>query len=239
MKIKDLSTSDKPKKKYPYAGHRARLRDKFLKSGIDALHDYEIVELLLTLGTPFKDCKQIAKEAMREFKGLRGVLDASVDELQQVKGIGPMNPFGLKLFQAVSERYEREKAIEKIILDSPVVVAKYLRELIGREKKEHFIVLCLGPKNNLIKEGRIKVSIGTADETLVHPREVFKEAIQASSTQVIVGHNHPSGDTEPSDEDLRITKRLRQSGRVLGIEVLDHLIVSKMSFFSFKEKKLL
>src|SRR3989344_7188843 len=100
MKIKGLPKTE---------GHRARLRDKFLKSGLDAFHDYEIVELLLTLGTPMKDCKGMAKDAMKEFKSLRGVLDASSEELRRIKGIGPSNAFGVKLFQAISEKYAQVK----------------------------------------------------------------------------------------------------------------------------------
>lgn len=221
-------------KLHPAEGHRKRLRLRFLQGGLDAFLDYEIVELLLTLGTPRKDCKQMAKEAIKRFGGLREALDASLEDLQQVKGIGLMNAFGLKLFQAISERYTRERIGKKIILDSPKAVADYLREKIGREKKEHFVVLCLDTRNNLVKVS--KVSIGTLDANLVHPREVFKEAIQAASARIIVGHNHPSGDTEPSDEDLLITKRLRNSGNILGVEVLDHIIVSNSGFYSLKER---
>src|SRR3989344_1024507 len=139
------------------AGHRKRLRQKFLQSGFDGFLDYEIVELLLTLGTPMKDCKQMAKDAIREFKGLRGVLDASLEELHKIKGIGPSNVFGLKLFQAVSERLAREQISEKIMLDSADIVANYLQRSIGREKKEHFVMLCLDSRNSLIKISNISI----------------------------------------------------------------------------------
>ncbi|MBI4050008.1 MAG: DNA repair protein RadC [Candidatus Doudnabacteria bacterium] len=221
-------------KKHKGEGHRGRLRERFMQSGLDAFLDYEIVELLLTLGTPQQDCKDRAKELIKKFHGLRGVLDASVEDLQEVKGIGQINPFGLKLFQAVAERYERERIKHKIVLNSPKSIADYLREKIGRKKKEHFVILCLDVKNNLVKISNI--SMGILDENLVHPREVFRDAIQANSARVIVAHNHPSGDTEPSDEDLLITKRLYKSGNILGIEVLDHVIVSNRGFYSLKEK---
>src|SRR3989344_2490845 len=150
MKIKGLPKTE---------GHRARLRDKFLKSGLDAFHDYEIVELLLTLGTPRKDCKQMAKDAIKEFGGLRGVLDASLEELQEIKGIGPANAFGVKLFQNVSERYSREQIPEKVTLDSSETVAKFLQKSIGRQKKENFVMLSLDTRNNLVKISDI--SVGT------------------------------------------------------------------------------
>ena len=237
MKIKELPKIDIVKGKYKNAGHRKRLRDRFLQSGLDGFLDYEIVELLLTLGTPRKDCKQRAKEAIKEFRGLNNVLDASFVELQKIKGIGPSNAFGIKLFQAVSECYAKEQVIEKITLDSPKAVANYLQKSIGREKKEYFVVLSLDSRNSLIKVSNI--SIGSLNSSIVHPREVFKEAIQSSAAQIIIAHNHPSGDPEPSKEDLSITKKLIGAGKIFGIEVADHLIVTKTGFTSFKETKLI
>lgn len=236
MKIKDLPKIERPQKKHPGAGHRGRLRDRFLQGGIDALLDYEIVELLLTLGTPMKDCKPMAKEAIKKFGGLRGVLDASREELQEIDGIGPLNSFGIKLFQAIAERYTKEHISSKILFTSPKVVAEYLQKSIGREKKEHFVMLHLDSKNNLIKQD---VSIGTLDASLVHPRELFKAAIQASTAQVIVAHNHPSGEPEPSREDIEITIGLKEAGKIIGIEVLDHIIVTDDKFFSFKNGNLI
>jgi len=218
-------------------GHRKRLRERFLQGGLDGFLDYEIVELLLTLGTPRKDCKPIAKEATKKFSGLRGVLEAAPEELRQIKGLGPHNIFGLKFFQAFSTHYAKEKLPKKITFDSPQVVANFLQEKIGREKKEHFYILALDSRNNLIKMNN--VSTGTLDANLVHPREVFKEAIQASAAQVIIAHNHPSGDPEPSEGDLVITNRLVEAGKILEIAVVDHIIVTNNDFLSLKERKLL
>src|SRR3989338_10035569 len=114
MNIKNLPKIERPVEKHKGAGHRGRLRKRFLQSGLYGFLDYEIVELLLTLGTPRKDCKQMAKEAIKEFGGLRGVLDASYEELQKIKGLGPHNIFGLKFFQALSKRYSKEKLPRKI-----------------------------------------------------------------------------------------------------------------------------
>jgi len=224
-------------KEHVGAGHRKRLRDRFLQSGLEGFLDYEIVELLLTLGTPRKDCKQQAKAVIKEFGGLRGVLDASLDELQKVKGIGPSNAFGVKLFQAINERHSKEKILKQLKLNSPQAVADYLRQKIGREKKEHFAILCLDTKNNLVKS--VVVSKGILDQSLVHPREIFKEAIDVSSYHVILAHNHPSGSVLPSGDDKSITKRLVEAGHILGIEVLDHIIVARSGFYSFKQKGLI
>lgn len=240
MKIKELlalSKIERPKKNYPGAGHRKRLRERFLQSGLDGFLDYEIVELLLTLGTPRKNCKQMAKEAIKMFGGLQEVLDASFDELRRIKGIGPSNAFGVKLFRAISEKYARKKLVKKILLDSPQAVVDYLREKIGKEKKEHFLILSLDSRNYLIRENI--VSIGTLNASIVHPREVFKEAIDARAASVILAHNHPSGDPEPSEEDIEITKKLVESGKILGIEVIDHVIITKDKFLSMKQKGIL
>ena len=208
-----------------------------MQSGLDGFLDYEVVEFLLTLGTPRRDCKQMAKQVIKKFGGLRGALDATIDDLRQVKGIGPENAFGLKLFQAISERYAKEKIPKKILLDSPKAVADYLRGKIGREKKEHFFILCLDARNNLIKINN--VAIGTLNANLVHPREVFKEAIRSLSVQVILAHNHPSGDLIPSKEDIKVTKDLVAAGKIIGIDVLDHIIVSSSGFCSLKERNLI
>lgn len=224
-------------KKHKGAGHRKRLRERFLEAGLDGFLDYEVVELLLTLGTPQKDCKQIAKGAIKKFKGLRGVLDAAPEELQQIKGIGPRNLLGLKLFQAVSERHAKEKLPTKITFTTPREVADYLKERLGREKKEHFITLLLDSHNNLISINDI--STGILNTSLVHPREVFEPAIKCLATDIIIAHNHPSGDLEPSTEDVKITQRLSSVGEIVGINIIDHLIVSSSGYVSLKEKGLL
>lgn len=214
-------------------GHRKRLRDRFMQSGLDGFLDYEIVEFLLSLGTPRRDCKLIAKEAINEFGDLRSVLDASVDDLQKIKGIGPLNAFGLKLFQAVSKRISKDQIPKKITLNTAEKVANYLQKSIGQEKKEYFVMLCLDSRNNLIKISNI--SVGSLNSSVVHPREVFKEAIQSSAAQILIGHNHPSDDPKPSPEDVALTRRLGEASNIIGIELLDHIIVTKNKFSSLKQ----
>lgn len=232
-----MNVADHPKIKHSGVGHRKRLRDRFLQAGLTGFHDYEIIELLLTLGTPLKDCKPMAKEAISEFKGLRGVLDASTDELQKIKGIGPSNVFGLKLFQAIAERLAKERLPEKIGMQSLRVIVEYLQQRIGKEKKEHFLALYLDTQNCLIQE-RV-ISIGILDEAIVHPREVFEPAMALRAASVIVAHNHPSGSVEPSSEDRSVTRRLVETGRTIGIEIRDHVIVTTADCFSFQQQLLI
>lgn len=231
--MKNLSTAESSSSAHKGAGHRGRIRLRFLQGGLDAFLDYEIVELLLTLGTPRRDCKSIAKEAIEKFGGLRNVLDASSEELQQIKGIGPNNIFGLKLFQAMSERYAKEQIPEQITLDSSKAVSEYLQKSIGREKKEHFVMLALDTRNNLIKINDI--SVGTLNASVVHPREVFREAIQVSAAHIIIAHNHPSENPEASSEDVALTRRLGEAARIFGIDLLDHIIVTRNNFSSLRE----
>jgi len=148
-----------------------------------------------------------------------------------------MNIFGLKLFQAISERYAKERIPRKISLVSPKLVADYFRKKLGREKKEHFAILLLDSRNNLIKMSDI--SVGTLNANLVHPREIFIEALHQNAASIILIHNHPSGDPEPSEDDIGITKRIVESGKIMGIDVLDHIIVTKNKIFSFKRRGLI
>ncbi|KKQ78337.1 MAG: repair protein radC-like protein [Candidatus Daviesbacteria bacterium GW2011_GWF2_38_6] len=221
------------KKIHPSEGHRKRLREKFLEFGLSGFLDYEIVELLLTLGTPRKDCKAIAKEAIKNFKTLKGVLDADVSELTTINGIGMSNVLGIILFRAISEQYSKEKISPKILLNSSKLVAEYLQTKIGNKKEEHFMILYFDTRNKLINE---EISIGTLNASLVHPREVFKKAIKDNIAQIIVAHNHPSGDPNPSEEDISTTNRLIEVGKLVGISIIDHLVITLNDYFSFKEK---
>ena len=178
----------------------------------------------------------MAKEALKKFGSLKRVLDSPIEELWQIKGIGEMNPFGLKLFQQMAIRYAREEIPRKILLDNPTAVFSFLQEKIGKQRKEHFFILCLDTRSCLVWEA--EVSKGVLNANLIHPREVFKEAILRNAASIIVAHNHPSGDSNPSQEDLDITKRLTEAGKVIGIHVLDHVIVCSDPFLSLKSRNL-
>lgn len=220
-----------------HAGHFKRLKERFRKSGLTGFHDYEIVELLLILGEPRKDRKQEAKAAIRKFKSLKGVLEAAEGELEEIKGLGPKNIFGLKLIKEMATIYLKEKAKEKPLTASPRAVCDYIRQSMGGLRKEVFKVLFLNNANRVVETKELFQ--GTVDQAAVHPREVITAALKYNATRLIVAHNHPAGDTRPSQEDLEITAKLKTACAAVGVEVLDHIIIGGDNYFSLKEHNLL
>ena len=218
-------------------GHRRRLREKFIESGLAGFHDYEIVELLLTLGTPRKDCKQPAKAAIKKFKTLRGILDAPMEELQKIKGIGPHNSFGIKLVQEVAREFLKERLIEKPICSSSKEVFDYLYHSMRGLTKDVFKVIFLDGKNQVI--GIEDLFEGTLNASAVYPREVIKSALRNNALNLIFVHNHPSGNPGPSQTDKKITEELVLAGNTMQIKVLDHLIVGDNRYFSFADEGLI
>lgn len=215
-------------------GHRHRLRDKFLQGGLNGFLDYEIVELLLTLGTPRKDCKMAAKEALKRFKMLRGVLEAEDDELLEIKGIGPHNIFGIKLVQEVARRFLREKMMSRPVCHSSREVFDFLYHSLRDSKKEKFKVLFLDAKNYILEEKTFFE--GTVDSSAVYPREIMKSAIRYNASSLIFVHNHPSGDPAPSESDKDITKELVFAANIIQLKVLDHIIIGNNCYFSFADE---
>ncbi len=212
-------------------GHRKRLREKFIKSGIGGFHDYEIVELLLTLGSPRRDCKRQAKEAIRRFKTLRGVLEASLEELQEINGIGPHNAFGIKLVQEVARKFLREKIIDKPVYKSSQEIFDYLYHSMRDLKKELFKVLYLNSQNQIIETADLFE--GTITGSAISPREVIESAIKYRAVSLVFVHNHPSGNPEPSQNDKQLTRDLVYAAAILQIKVLDHVIIGDNRYFSF------
>jgi DNA repair protein RadC len=178
-----------------HEGHRRRLREKFLKSGLSGFHDYEIVELLLSLGTPRKDCKPAAKEAIEKFQTLRGVLEAPIEELQQIKGVGAHSAFGIKLVQEVAREFLHAKMLEKPFYRSSQEVFDYLYHSMRGLKKEVFKVLYLNSQNQIIDT--IDLAEGTVNSGAVSPREVIEGALKSNAAALIFVHNHPSGAVDP------------------------------------------
>jgi len=213
------------------AGHRKRLREKFIKSGLKGFHDYEIIELLLSLGTPRKDCKQPAKEALKRFKTLRGVLEASPEVLQQIDGIGSHNAFGVKLVQEVAREFLKERIIDKPIYKSAREIFDYLYHSMRDLKKEVFKVIYLNNQNQIIETEDLFE--GTINSISISPREVIESAIKNNAASLIFTHNHPSGNPEPSDSDSELTKDLVYAGSIMQIRVLDHIIIGENKYFSF------
>ena len=212
-------------------GHRRRLREKFIKSGLAGFHDYEIIELLLTLGSPRKDCKQQAKEAIKRFKSLRGVLEAHPEELQQIDGIGPHSAFGIKLVQAVAREFLKEKIINKPIYKSSQEIFDYLYHSMRDLKKEVFKVIYLNSQNQIIETADLFE--GTINSSSISPREVIESTIRNNAVSLIFVHNHPSGNPEPSKSDKELTRDLVYAGSIMRIRVLDHLIIGSNRYFSF------
>jgi DNA repair protein RadC len=212
-------------------GHRKRLREKFIKSGMAGFHDYEIIELLLTLGSPRKDCRQQAKEAIKKFKTLRGVLEAPLDELQQIEGIGPHSAFGIKLAQEVAREFLKEKIIDKPIYKSSQEIFDYLYHSMRDLNKEVLKVIYLNSQNQIIDTADLFE--GTVDSSVISPREVMESAIKHNAVSLLFVHNHPSGNPEPSRSDKELTRDLVYAASIMRIKVLDHIIIGNNRYFSF------
>jgi len=215
-------------------GHRERLREKFLDSGLAGFHDYEVVELLLTLAMPRKDCKDAAKAAMKQFKTLQGVLEASPKALCEIPGIGPKNLLGIKLIKAVADRYLEKRLLYKDALNNSKELFEYLYHSIRDKTRECFNVVFLDAKNRVVATETLFE--GTLTASSVYPREVVLAALNQHAAALIFAHNHPSGDPKPSQEDVAITRRLVFACRVVGITVHEHLIIGNNRYFSFADE---
>ena len=218
-------------------GHRQRLRDKFLNSSLQGFHDYEIIELLLTLGTPRKDCKQSAKEALMKFGTLKAVLEADAVDLKTVRGIGDKNVFGLKIAQAVARRYLADRVVDKDFIRSSKEVLEYLQHNLRDKNREVFMVIYLNGRNQIIKME--EVFEGTLSTSAVYPREVVKRALDNEAAALVFVHNHPSGNPNPSKEDLAITNKLKEASQSIDVLVHDHLIIAGNEVYSFADHGLI
>lgn len=215
-----------------YHGHRDRLRERFLQGGADALPDYELLELILFLVIPMKDVKPLAKDLIAQFGSLAGVLNAPLPELQKIKGLSQTSAIGLKSVQAAAHRMLKQDVMNRPVLNSWARLMEYCQATMAHETKEHFRVLFLNKKNELIAD-EIQQS-GTVDHTPVYPREVVKRALELDATALILCHNHPSGDPRPSEDDIVMTQAIIDAASAMTITVHDHIIVSKKGASSFK-----
>lgn len=218
-------------------GHRRRLREKFLLAGLGAFLDYEIIELLLTLGTPRRDCKAQARAALDRFKTLRGVLEAPDEELLEIRGIGTNNIFGIKLVQEVSRRFLKERMMRRPVCHSSKEVFDYLYHSLRDARREKFKVIFLDAKNQILEAKTFFE--GTVDASAVYPREILKEALRLGVSSLIFAHNHPSGDPEPSSSDREITRELVFAAGIIQLKVLDHIIIGNNCYFSFADQGLI
>ncbi len=222
MKIKDLPDSSKP-------------RERFLKHGPEALSDAELFAIILRTGLVGENVMEMANRLISKF-GLVNLFDCSLKELQEIKGIGPSKAMQLLAIAELGKRYDQEKnSIKKITCAEDVF--KLFHKRLKDKKQEHFYVLMLSTKNHII--GEQLISKGILDASILHAREVFKLAIKNGTSRIILVHNHPSGDPTPSKEDLEITEKLMKVGEELGIKVLDHVIIGREEFWSWKENKVI
>ncbi|MCV6607726.1 MAG: DNA repair protein RadC [Campylobacterales bacterium] len=216
-KIQELYVKDKP-------------REKLLIKGASGLKDYELLAILLGSGNKEKDVLKLSKEILKKFQDLNL---SDPNKLIEVKGIGTAKAC---IISAALELSKRHLIRTNIVIDSPKVIYTLLSEYKDK-KQEYFLVINLDGGNRVISKS--VVTKGILNEVIIHPREVFAPAIEARSAAIIIAHNHPSGLNEPSKADIHITKQLQESGKLLGIEVLDHVIFSKTGYFSFKENSMI
>lgn len=226
---------DKPAS--PHAGHRSRLRERFLKAGAEALADHELIELLLFGALPRIDTKPLAKQIIDRFGSYEEALAAPAERLRAMKGMSDGAVALLKAVEAAAIRLARKQVHRKPVLSSWSALLDYCKTAIARAPVEQFRLLLLDRKNRLIEDA--VMAEGTVDHTPVYPREIVKRALELSSTALILAHNHPSGDPTPSTADIRMTEEIVSVAGAMGIVVHDHLIIGRHGHASFKGLRLL
>ena len=225
-------------------GHRERIKEKFLKNGIDGFAEYEILELLLTYCIPRKDTKPIAKELLNKFKSLDNIFKADFDKLSAVDGLGKNSIAFLKLIGDLPSIIYKDELKNKKLVDKETlkisnkdVLLKYLRNKIGYEEIEKFYVLYLSSSNEVIEFE--ENSVGTLDRSSVYPREIYKKIINLNAKSVILAHNHPSDNITPSKCDIELTNEIAKGLKNFGALLIEHIIITKNSYFSFLEEGLI
>ncbi len=218
-------------------GHRARLRERLLKGGAEALADYEVLEYLLYAGMRQGDTKPVAKALIARFGSLAGVLNADPSALQQVKGVGETSAAALKSVAIAARRMARSEVIQKPVLGSWQALIDYLSIDMAHLTKERVRVLYLDAKNRLIDDHH--ASEGSIDEAAIHPREVIGRALDLGASALILVHNHPSGSPEPSRADIQITRKIAEAGMHMSVTVHDHVIIGREGHVSLRAKGLI
>ena len=209
-------------------------RERFLQDGPESLSNQELFALLLRTGTKEESVLQMANRLLDAFEELRLLKEASIEELTAIKGIGEAKAIQLLAAVELGRRIHRVNNQERYVIRSPEDGAKYCMEDMRFLTQEHFVCLYLNTKNQVLHKRTI--FIGSLNASIVHPREVFKEAFRRSAASIICLHNHPSGSPDPSKEDIEVTKRLVECGKIIGIDLLDHIIIGEHKYVSLKEK---
>lgn len=219
--IKDVPKEDRP-------------RERLLKFGSSHLSNQELLAILLGSGTKKESVMDLSNRVLMHFEGIKLLSDATIEELTAIKGIGPAKGVVILAALELGKRLNEYKPNDRYAIRSPKDGADYVMEEMRSLSQEHFVVLFLNTKNEIIH--RQTIFIGSLNASIVHPREVFREAVKRSAASIICVHNHPSGDPTPSQEDIHVTRRLVESGKMIGIELLDHIIIGDRKFISLKEK---
>ena len=217
--------------------HRKRLRQRFSKGGASAMPDYEMLELVLFRAIPRRDVKQLARALLEQFNDFNGVLSAPCDRLEAVKGVSLAVVQELKIVEAAAHRLSKAKILNQPILSCWDSLLTYCQTTLAHRDVEEFRVLFLDRKNTLIADKQ--QGIGTVDQVPVYPREIIKRALQLNASALILIHNHPSGDPNPSTEDIKMTEEISMAASLLGMTVHDHLVIGKSAEFSFQAEGLL
>ncbi|AXM89626.1 MULTISPECIES: RadC family protein [Anoxybacillus] len=211
-----------------------RPRERLLSEGPQSLSNQELLAILLRTGTKQYSVLTLAQHLLTHFEGLRQLKDATIEEMTSIKGIGKTKAIQIIAALELGRRVHQLQYDDRYVIRSPEDGARYVMEDMRFLSQEHFVVLYLNTKNQVMHKKT--VFIGSLNASIVHPREVYKEAIKRSAASIICIHNHPSGDPTPSREDIEVTRRLAECGRLVGIELLDHLIIGDKTYVSLKEK---
>ncbi len=208
-----------------------------MQYGAESLSQAELLAILLRTGTRRESAIHVAQRILGQVGGLRRLADLSIEEMMEIKGIGPAKAVQLKAGIELGRRMSNSRLNQPVTIRSPHDAADILTEQLRYLQKEHFVCLFLNTKNHVVAQETL--SMGSLNASIVHPREVFRAAIKCSSASIICAHNHPSGDPTPSPEDIALTRRLLEAGEIVGIDVLDHLIIGDDGFVSMKEQGLM
>lgn len=220
-------------------GHRARLRERFVRSGLESFAEYEVIELLLTLCIPRRDVKPLAKDLLAACGSLKGLLDTPLEDLRQMPGVGEVTPVALRIVKETMAYYLRQQAEQQPMLDSVDALIDLWRTRMGELREEVFEVAYLDQSYRLIKGGIERMEEGSPNRTAVYPRKVATRALQRSAVYVVIAHNHPGGQLEPSQQDIALTRQIRSACQAVGVQLLDHIIVTEDDALSFLDREML
>lgn len=211
-----------------------RPRERFIQNGPESLSNHELIAILLRTGTKDESVLQLSNRLLTNFEGLRLLKAATLEEMTEIKGIGQAKAIQILAAVEIGRRIANLNYTDRYVIRSPEDGANYVMNDMRFLSQEHFVCLYLNTKNQVLHKQTI--FIGSLNASIVHPREVFREALKRSAASIICLHNHPSGDPAPSREDIEVTKRLVECGKMIGIDILDHLIIGENKFVSLKEK---